>query len=310
MSTTSINNFLGRVPKLAAHNWNAYATAMAHLFRLTGSLAIVEGKQTRPTSSSTTITDEQAAWDTKSGAAFAYIFFTVDPGFQYLIDDATSATEAWTKLKGHFQTDTFSHRVSLRTQMWRSPHDISKPVTAYIHAVTSAAAQLAAMNAKYKPSDEEIRDAVLSGLDTTFATTRAILTARRPEPTLAEITSDLVEAEKQRSMPSMAEGIPADSDTQPFEDLLFTRSSGQRTGQSRGKWGNPSRDPTACDRCGEIGHTARNCFASMPQSRKHQIRREASARRVVADQPEEDLEYLPTEEEFAAMQVNDDFPRI
>lgn len=302
MSSSGPWNALGQVPKLGDHNWNAYSVAMGHFLDLADISDIVLGTRTRPAnaSGSTGTSTEQTEWDALSRRARAYLFFSLSPGVQYLIEGAATAPEAWKKLREHYEKDTHSHRVTLRTKMWRSQHDTRLPVTTFIHSVTSAAAQLAAMNAKYKPSDEEIRDAILAGLDPEFSQTKALLSQRSPEPTLADITAALVEAEAQWKMPNMAEGI-VDTPTRPDDLAMIARNgSGQRTGKADGRsWGNPSRNPNACDRCGGPGHAARDCFAVMPNWFKTQVRTKATQVRYVAEEPEY------RDEDFAAARAEE-----
>jgi hypothetical protein len=60
--------------------------------------------------------------------------------------------------------------------------------------------------------------------------------------------------------------------TSSSDAVLIARTSGRCGGDGGFAWGNPSRDPKACNCCGRSGHVAAVCMADMPQWRKDEIK--------------------------------------
>jgi hypothetical protein len=54
--------------------------------------------------------------------------------------------------------------------------------------------------------------------------------------------------------------------------ILVAHTSGCCGGDRGFAWGNPSRDPKACNNCGHSGHIAAVCMVDMPQWRKDEIK--------------------------------------
>jgi hypothetical protein len=74
-----------------------------------------------------------------------YLYSKVSEDYQYLIEDASSASAAWTALKGHFEKSNMTNRMVARGELHAISHNPLKEVTVYIRAMADAVAKLKAM---------------------------------------------------------------------------------------------------------------------------------------------------------------------
>ena len=124
-------------------------------------------------------------WNKRDQKAYGAIYFSTDPAHCEPISAVTSGREAWKILKNEHEKDTPSSRMILRQQFYAVSHDASSSVSKFLSDVLSIVRQLEAINRK--PTEEEICDKILIGLDTSFSAVRTSLAVRQPSPSLKEI---------------------------------------------------------------------------------------------------------------------------
>ena len=126
-------------------------------------------------------------WDKRDDAALAIIWACTSEEFLYLVEEETSGSACFVKLKAKFKMTTFAHRVELRKAFYRAEHDPAKPIEIYTQKVINAKAQLSAMGHKV----DDIEDVILMNLHSTYDTIKLSLLTQPTEPSLDVICTIL-----------------------------------------------------------------------------------------------------------------------
>jgi hypothetical protein len=158
-----------------------------------------------------------------------------------------------------FEFHSFAAHQGLRMKLWNAKHEPSEPINTFINTVTDLVRGLEAID--HTPTEEEVRDLLLSKLDSSLDVVRTILISQMPTPSLSTIKSTLLNVDTTNHI------AISSSDT-----VLIAHTSGHCGGDGGFAWGNPSGDPKACNRCGQSGPVAAVCMADMPQWRKDEIK--------------------------------------
>lgn len=255
MSTipTAVASVITSIPKLDDSNWFAWAKKMKMAFLAAGLDGISSGSP--PTDPAL-----KARWDNLDRQMLAYVYLAISDEFQYLVEDHSSASSAWTDLKDHFEKSTFSARMKARKELYEVEHDTSRPLAHYLHSVSVAKQKLEALGCTI--GDTEIKDVLLMRLDSSFDPVRLTILSQKDEPTLADVKKILTSS-------SGADVIVK------TEDVLVvgerSRSNKARLTDEKGfKWCDTDRDGV-CHRCGRSGHIAARCMYNMPQYVKDYI---------------------------------------
>jgi hypothetical protein len=281
MATLSIAALIQKVEPLSDKNWHKWKSQVMMVFRSDGNARLVQGSEVRPAA------DKAAeAWDKRDDAALAIIWACTSQDFLYLVEEETSGSACFAKLKQKFETTTFARRVELRKAFYNAEHDLSKPIEIYIQKVLDAKAQLTAMG--HKIDDVEVKDVILMNLHPSYDGVKLSLITQPNEPDLATIRSILGSSSPVIDEPFIK--------SEPLETALATRF-GKRGSAGRGKVGKAVRnhsgssseselksrrgshtqprgiedekgyrwcnfDPTNdnCHRCGHKGHIAAFCM--------------------------------------------------
>lgn len=106
---------------------------------------------------------ELKKWKALDSQMVAYIYSKVSEDYAYLVEDLSSAAEAWIALKGHFEKTSLASRISARESLYSIFHDPSRPIDSYLKDVSSACTMLKALGVTV--SDNEIVDLILMHLD-------------------------------------------------------------------------------------------------------------------------------------------------
>ncbi|KZV84677.1 hypothetical protein EXIGLDRAFT_726892 [Exidia glandulosa HHB12029] len=194
-----------------------------------------------------------------------YLWSKIHIEYRYLVDDCDTASDAWAKLKVHFDMPSMFSRIHAREEFYAVEHDISLPIDAYIHAVTEAKARLTALGVTI--SDDEFKDVLLMRLDPSFHAIRTNIVTQRTEPKLEEVKMLLRAAGN--AQPSAKAGPQHGLAARGMRNSSRTPSSA-RTTPNPGRV--DSRNFTWCDtttdnchRCSRSGHIAARCMLDMPQ---------------------------------------------
>lgn len=216
----------------------------------------------------------------------AYIYSKLLDNYTYLVEDLSSAAEAWSALKGHFEKASLASCISARESLYSIFHDPSRPIDSYIKDVASAVAMLKALSVTV--GEDKIVDLILMHLDPSFhhVCTTIILSAESDPTkkiTLAHVKSVLgtstgantssVPHIKQEDSSGSGLAFAARMGGRSWGGGFGGQGSGSGSGTVDGKgyrWCDPSKEG-CCHRCGHQGHQAYRCIYDMPAHIKDSI---------------------------------------
>ena len=216
-----------------------------------------------------------AKWSKWNRKACTYIHLTCDSDIRKKWGSSTTAYVRFATLVTSFEDQSFAARFQLRHRLWTTTHDPSEPISTFIDNVQDTVRALFAINRA--PSDEEVGDLLLAKLDASFDTIRTVLVNQPAEPSLQSIIAAL------RAYGATTSTL--------HSDLALVVHKGRTRPTGDFAWGNPSKNPTCCNRCGRFGHMAALCMADMPQFRKDEIRAMGNAAALVVEEAEESASY-------------------
>ena len=156
------------------------------VFRSDGNAKLVQGMEKCPPPEKAT---DVLVWDKRDDAALAIIWACTSKEFLYLVEEETSGSACFTKLKAKFETTTFARCVELRKAFYSAEHDPSKPIEIYVQKVIDAKVQLTAMG--HKVDDIEVKDVILMNLHSTYETVKLSLLTQPTKPSLDVIRTIL-----------------------------------------------------------------------------------------------------------------------
>jgi gag-polypeptide of LTR copia-type len=143
------------LPKLTGNNWYEWKKEVETYFMLIGCRVHVGSEKPGGAKAS--------EWEALDEKVYAMIWFLVDPNYRSLIITMKSRKEAWAKLVSEYQKDSMTNRLLLRQQFYSIAHDPAVPVSTFIDNVFAIVQKLDAIG--HKPSDLEVSDKILLGLD-------------------------------------------------------------------------------------------------------------------------------------------------
>ena len=259
------------LPKLTGNNWYEWKKEVQTYFMLIGCGGHVGSEKPGGAKAS--------EWEALDQKVYAIIWFLVDPIHRSPIVTTNSGKEAWAKLVAEYQKDSATNRLLLRQQFFSVTHDPAVPVSNFIDDVFSIVRKLDAIG--HKPTDLEVSDKILIGLDRSWGPVRTSITLQSKTLTIDEITSALKQYEANETSGDLA--VKKES----VESALVARGKGGRS-RSRDEsddengecedcdWGNSKNREGVCYRCGRSGHIARNCAADMPTDVKRKVRKRST----------------------------------
>src|ERR1700691_134511 len=250
---------MSQLPKLTGTHWYEWQKKIETYFMLIGCGGHMGS--TKPEG------DKGSEWDQVDQKVYAVIWFLVDPNYRGPIITSKSGKAAWAKLVAEYQKDNATNELMLHQQFYSIIHDPAIPVADFIEGVLLVARKLDAIG--HKPSDTEISDKILIGLDNSWSPVRTTLTLRSTSPTVDEITSALKQYEANEM------GVKQES----ADSVLYAKGRGGGPkrrgdvddGDEDFDWGNTKNREGVCFRCGRPRHIAQFCVANMPDDVKHRI---------------------------------------
>jgi hypothetical protein len=106
---SSVTTMITSNPKLDDTNWFTWIKKMKMVFLAAGLDGVVSG--TPPLDHT-----EKERWDKLNRQMLAYLHMAISDDFQHLVEDEATASDAWVKLKAHFERSTFSARMIARKE--------------------------------------------------------------------------------------------------------------------------------------------------------------------------------------------------
>lgn len=258
---------LGSVRKLTGKdNWAEWKSDMELTLGLNGTWKYVNGTESVPTEAA-----ELKALQPKLDIATYCLKFSCDASNRLLVSDKDSPVNVYSTLRQTYEGDTPAKRMSLRRRLYHLSHDSSEPVTIFINAIRSITTDLASIGHGLKP--DEIRDVVLMNLHSNFDTISTILASLDKndgkEWTLDALSIRLVGWEEAHHDKT---GVLGHSEMASFAGRYKSgiRQHDRPRSPSNDNWFNKLGIPGACDRCGQLKHSADSCFRDMPEYAKQQ----------------------------------------
>ena len=142
-------------------------------------------------------------WEALDQKVYAVIWFLVDPNHRSPIVTTTSRKEVWAKLVAEYQKDSATNQLLLHQQFYSITHDPTVPVSTFIDDVSSIVQKLDAIG--HKPTDLEVSDKILIGLDRSWGPVRTSITLQSDKTfTINEIISALRQYEANESSGDLA----------------------------------------------------------------------------------------------------------
>ena len=283
MATLSLATLISKVDPLTDKNWYKWKNQIMMIFRMDGSAALIAGTEPRPNDRT-----EAAKWDRRDSTALGLIWASTHADFHFLVEEETSGSACFAKLKTKFETTSFARRVELRKRFYSVEHDPSKPIDIYIQQILDAKGQLVAIG--HKIEDVEVKDVILMNLHSSYETVKLSLLTQPTEPSLDVIRSILNSSSPIIDAPFAIKSEPTDTalatkfrkkDSHRTHSTACRRNDTGSNGHGHSKsvegilddkgfrWGDVTGDN--CHRCGREGHIAALCVADMPPDIKSRI---------------------------------------
>ena len=280
MATLSLAALISKVDPLTDKNWYKWKNQIMMIFRMDGSAALIAGTERRPNDQT-----EAAKWDRRDSTALGLIWASTHADFLFLVEEETSGSACFAKLKSKFESTSFARRVELRKHFYSVEHDPSKPIDIYIQQILDAKGQLVAIG--HKIEDVEVKDVILMNLHSSYETVKLSLLTQPTEPSLDVIrsilnsSSPIIDApfavKSESTDTALATKFKRSGSNKRVGHGHVSRSSDHGHGTSVGgiednkgyRWGDVTSDN--CHRCGREGHIAALCVADMPPDIKSRI---------------------------------------
>ncbi|KAI9599871.1 hypothetical protein KEM48_010930 [Puccinia striiformis f. sp. tritici PST-130] len=211
-----------------------------------GTLDIAKGTLTRPTESpkDESVTGRAneysrgynpkeiaADWDSLSDLACCTIKLTLSDALSQRYRTVKPASRLFSTIVNAYEKNTRARRIQLQEAFWNARHDPNEPIALWIGRIRIAADQL--ISAKQLPTDQQIADRLVGGLDKSWSTIRDTVVYASAELSL-DNTIGALEAHE-----VTLNGKEATSDL-ISASAAFTRK-------------------IACSNCGKLGHRSADC---------------------------------------------------
>ncbi|GJJ09167.1 hypothetical protein Clacol_003389 [Clathrus columnatus] len=258
-------NLLTKVADLNTANWFTWSKQMKMFFLGCNTPQVTTG--TLPTDAA-----QLAKFNVMNALLTAHIYSKVLPEHLHIIEDETTATSAWAKLKAHFKKPTVGHRMAAWRAFYYIRHDPEQPISKYIQDVSATCAKLKTFGCTV--TDTKLIDVLLMNLDESLHHIHAIILSQKEEPDLSSVKNILIGAN------SHSADVKMEYDTTLLAHSSRNSSHGCSPHSHESPSNNgPSSPPpvdeqgyrwcdttnkTACHCCGCKRHKAAHCMYSMP----------------------------------------------
>jgi hypothetical protein len=260
---------MASIPNLTGDNWYEWKKEVETYFMFIGCGGHVSS--TKPGG------DKVLEWDRLDQKVYAVIWFLINPNHRSPIMTTNSGKEAWAILVAEYQKDSATNRILLRQQFYSITHDPALPISNFIEDVFSIVRKLDAIG--HKPSDVEVSDKVLIGLNPSWGPVRTTLMLQSKTLSIQEITSALKQYEANESSSEVAVKKEAGEASLLARDKRGRGRKIERNDDDAEEidWGNSKDREGVCFRCGRHGHIAAKCVSDMPADVKRKILDHASS---------------------------------
>lgn len=207
---------------------------------------------------------ELEEWESLAEDGLSAIGLTIEQSQKQYIRDAKDGAEAWSALADIYEKNSTSTRISLKRRFYGYRHSVEKPITQYIHDITSLASQLRAIGIPL--ADQEITDVMIYALAPEYSSIATALMTRPGDKdkdgkdigiSIADVSSALLEEEARRTEAAESEG-----DDRALMARQPVCRNCQRSGHTKENcWskGGGKEGQRKCFKCHKQGHTAWNC---------------------------------------------------
>ncbi|KNE95998.1 hypothetical protein PSTG_10689 [Puccinia striiformis f. sp. tritici PST-78] len=151
---------------------------------LQGTLDIVKGTLTRPIEAKDKVLASQsdqyvkgfnpkdiaADWDSLSDLACATIKLTLSDILLQQYQTVKLASRLFTTIVNAYEKNTCARSIKLQEAFWNACHELNEPITLWIGRITIAANHL--ISAKQLPTDQQIADCLVGGLNNSWSSIR------------------------------------------------------------------------------------------------------------------------------------------
>ncbi|KAI7966069.1 hypothetical protein MJO29_001817 [Puccinia striiformis f. sp. tritici] len=170
-----------------------------------------------------------ADWDSLSDLACCTIKLTLSDALSQRYRNVKPASRLFSTIVNAYEKNTCARRIQLQEAFWNARHDPNEPIALWIGRIRVAADHL--ISAKQLPSDQQIADRLVGGLDKSWSTIRDTVVYASTELSLDDTIGAL---EAHEVTLNSNEGIP---------DLVLAAHT-KRIG---------------CSNCGRFGHRSADC---------------------------------------------------
>ncbi|KAH9442527.1 hypothetical protein Pst134EB_028778 [Puccinia striiformis f. sp. tritici] len=172
-----------------------------------------------------------ADWDSLSDLACCTIKLTLSDALSQRYRTVKPASRLFSTIVNAYEKNTRARRIQLQEAFWNARHDPNEPIALWIGRIRIAADQL--ISAKQLPTDQQIADRLVGGLDKSWSNIRDTVVYASAELSLDD-TIGALEAHE-----VTLNGKEATSDL-ISASAAFTRK-------------------IACSNCGKLGHRSADC---------------------------------------------------
>ncbi|KAI7948306.1 hypothetical protein MJO29_009971 [Puccinia striiformis f. sp. tritici] len=223
-----------------------WRSRMEDILGLQGTLDIVKGTLTRPTESpkDDSVTGRSneysrgynpkeiaADWDSLSDLACCTIKLTLSDALSQRYRTVKPASRLFATIVNAYEKNTRARRIQLQDAFWNAKHDPNEPIALWIGRIRVAADQL--ISAKQLPTDQQIANRLVGGLDKSWATIRDTVVYASTELSLDD-TIGALEAHEVTLMSNKG-----------TSDLISAAAATTKR--------------VGCSNCGRFGHRSTDC---------------------------------------------------
>ncbi|KAI7964411.1 hypothetical protein MJO29_002509 [Puccinia striiformis f. sp. tritici] len=243
----SVSTQLSQIVKLDGKSttFPIWRSRIEDTLSLQGTLDIVKGTLTRPIEAKDKVVaspldqyvkgfnpkDIAADWDSLSDLACATIKLTLSDILSQRYRTVKPASRLFTTIVNAYEKNTRARRIQLQEAFWNARHDPNEPIALWIGRITIAANHL--ISAKQLPTDQQIADCLVGGLDNSWSSIRDTVVYSSVELSLDDTIAALE-----------AHEVSLNGNEGTSDLISASAASTKRTG---------------CSNCGRFGHRSSDC---------------------------------------------------
>jgi len=234
------------IEKLTEENYSTWKFQMKHLLKAKGIFDNVELKN-QPDENAAA--EAKAKYQSDSEKAFSFIVLGVSAKLLYLITQCETASDAWKKLRGHFERDTLANKLFLKKKFFRLSMAQGCSISEHMKIMKELTDKLTALGSPVSEEDQIVT--LLGSLPASYDTVVTALESRVDDLTLEFAHQTLLNEELKKGEKEGATGITP-SDTALYGNARNANSYSRSRKTS-------SKKSFHCYGCGEENHYRKHC---------------------------------------------------